>query len=123
MEAIGRQWYQLYENNPKIQAFAVINEETVLWQTDNWNLVDTIDAILEACITNKSKLEVAGVSFTTMKASDDHFIATSGDQGHFLMAKANHRDNTWIMVWTSADSDPELAIIDLRYVATKMVGF
>jgi hypothetical protein len=120
---ISELWSYLYSNNSKLQAFAVSEDSKIVWQTDNWNLVDSIEEILEACITNRSKIEVAGVKFTTMHASDKNFIASSGEKGHFLMAKVDHRTNTWLMVWSAADSDPELAIIDLKYAATKMLSF
>lgn len=112
MEAIGRQWYQLYENNPKIQAFAVITDEVVLWQTDNWNLVDEIGSITKAHKSAASKLTVAGVKYKRITSSEDDYIASAEkDGGHFLMTRID--DKTWVLAWAEQSAVPELALIDL----------
>lgn len=112
MEAIGRQWYQLYENNPKIQAFAVITEADVLWQTDNWNVVEDVKSIIKAHKSAASKLTVAGVKYKRLSSSEDTYIASADkDDGHFLMARIDEK--TWALAWADPTSVPELAIVDL----------
>jgi hypothetical protein len=120
---ISEIWSNLYSNNSKLQAFAVSEDSKIIWQTDNWNLVDSIEEILDICCNNKPKMKVAGVTYITIQSKDDSFIASSDKKGHFLMAKASHLSDTWIMAWAASDSDPELAIVDLMYAATKMPSF
>ncbi len=116
-------WSNLYSNNSKLQAFAVAENSKIVWQTDNWNLVDSIEHIMDVCTNAKKSLKVAGVTYNTVRASEDLFFASSPDKkGHFLMAQTYQRNGTWLMSWATADSDPELAIIDLMYAATKMVS-
>ncbi|MHA1905908.1 MAG: hypothetical protein ACW98Y_01320 [Candidatus Thorarchaeota archaeon] len=121
--SISEIWSNLYSNNSKLQAFAVSEDSKIIWQTDNWNLVDSIEKILDICCNNKSKMKVAGVTYKTIRSTDDSFIASSDKKGHILMAKAHHLNEIWLMAWANSESDPELAIIDLLYAATKMANF
>ncbi|MCK5152361.1 MAG: hypothetical protein KAQ65_10985 [Candidatus Thorarchaeota archaeon] len=121
--SISEIWSNLYSNNSKLQAFAVVENSKIVWQTDNWNLVDAVDHIMDVCTNAKKSLKVADVIYTTVRASEDSYIASSSDnQGHILMAQIHHNNGIWLMAWATADSDPDLAIIDLLYAATKMVS-
>ena len=121
--SISEIWSNLYSNNSKLQAFAVVENSKIVWQTDNWNLVDDVEHIMDVCTNAKKSLKVAEVAYTTIRASEDSYIASSSnDKGHFLMAQTHHKSGIWLMAWATADSDPELTIIDLMYAATKMVS-
>ena len=121
--SISEIWSNLYSNNSKLQAFAVVENSKIVWQTDNWNLVDAVDHIMDVCTNAKKSLKVANVTYTTVRTSEDSYIASSSDNnGHFLMAQTHHKNEIWLMAWATADSDPDLAIIDLLYAATKMVS-
>jgi hypothetical protein len=112
VEAIGRQWYQLYENNPKIQAFAVIKDGAVVWQTENWDLVDDVKSILKAQESASSKITVAGVKYKRVTSSEDSYIASADKEGgHFLMARIDKK--SWALAWAEHTSIPELTLIDL----------
>jgi len=105
-------------HNSKIQAFAIIEKKTVVWQTDNWNLVKEVDQLLEAVLLSKESLNISKVRYDTVSMTNDSFIATSPDgQGHILMTKT--KNNVWLVAWATSDSVPELTIIDLRYAASK----
>jgi hypothetical protein len=112
-------WTHLYMHNPKIQAFAVIQKKEVVWQTDNWNLVKDVDTLLEAILMSKESIKISKVNYEVVSTKDDTLIATSPDgKGHILMAKA--KNASWLVSWATADSVPDLSIIDLRYAASKL---
>ena len=105
-------------HNSKIQAFAMIVKKEIVWQTDNWNLVDEVDQLLEAILLSKDELEISNVRYTIISQTDNTLIATSSEgNGHILMAAA--KNNTWLVGWATPDSVPELTIIDLQYAASK----
>ena len=114
--AISRQWYQLYENNPKIQAFAVIKGNEIIWQTENWNLLEDISTLLDAPKNASSKLTIGGVKYKRITSSQDSFVASSGaHQGHLLMARIDEK--SWAVAWAEESSIPEFALIDLSKTA------
>ena len=118
---ISRQWYQLYENNPKIQAFAVTKENEIIWQTENWNLTEDVKTLLDAPKSAADKITVNGVKYKRITSSQDTYIASSGDdQGHLLMARVNEK--CWIIAWAEDSAIPELTIIDLEKTAIHLKG-
>ncbi|TFG26289.1 hypothetical protein EU527_19885 [Candidatus Thorarchaeota archaeon] len=119
--AISRQWYQLYENNKKIQAFAVAKGKEIVWQTENWNLTEDVKTLLDAPISAAGKLAVGGVKYKRITSTQDRYVASSGDnQGHLLMARVD--DESWIIAWAEDSSIPELAIIDVEKAAIHLKG-
>ncbi len=105
-------------HNSKIQAFAVIVKKEIVWQTDNWNLVNEVDQLLEAILLSKEAIAISDVRYEIVSQTDDALIATSPEgNGHLLMAKG--KDNSWLVGWATPDSVPELTIIDLRYAASR----
>lgn len=116
--SISEMWTDLYSHNSKIQAFAVLEDNRIVWQTDNWNIVGDVDSLLGAISLGKEGLKVGGVYYHTVKSSHDDYISTAADKkGHLLMARV--RDNLWFIAWAAPDSVPDLAIIDLKYAASK----
>jgi hypothetical protein len=113
--AISRQWYQLYENNPKIQAFAIIRGEEVVWQTNNWDLLKDIKQIVKAQKEAPAKVSVSGVTYKRVTSNQDSFVASAGNKGHLLMVRIN--GNGWAVAWAESTSVPELALIDLTKTA------
>jgi len=121
LESIGRQWYQLYENNPKIQAFAVVKDHEIVWQTENWNLVEDLKGIMKAQETAGSKLTVGGVKYKRISSSKDSYIASADkDGGHLLMAQID--SGVWAIAWAVASAVPELAMVDLTKSAISLRG-
>ncbi len=119
--AISRQWYQLYENNPKIQAFAVAKEGEIIWQTENWNLLKDIKSIILAPETAAGKVSANGVKYKRTKSAQDYYIGTAGsDEGHLLIVKIN--DSSWAVAWAESSAVPELAIIDLTKTSIHLKG-
>jgi len=119
--AISRQWYQLYENNPKIQAFAVAKGEEIVWQTENWNLLDDIRQLVAAPKEATSKVSAFGVKYRRVASTMDSYIGSAADdKGHLLIARIN--ENGWAIAWAEPTSVPELTLIDLTKTAIHLSG-
>jgi hypothetical protein len=119
--AISRQWYQLYENNPKIQAFAVAKGAEIVWQTENWNLLDDIKELVAAPKDASGKVSAFGVKYKRVASTQDTYIGSAaGDKGYLLIARIN--ENGWAIAWAESTSVPELALIDLIKTAVHLNG-
>jgi len=119
--AISQQWYQLYTNNPKIQAFAVAKGDEVVWQTENWNLLDDIKQIVRAPKEETSKVSVAGVKYKRVASPLDTYLGTAAEgKGHLLVVRINERG--WAIAWAESTSVPELALVDLAKTAIHLSG-
>ena len=114
--AISRQWYQLYENNPKIQGFAVAKDGAIVWQTENWNLTEDIKSIINAPQKASGKVSAGGVKYNRVRSGKDFYIGSAGsDEGHLLIVNIN--DSSWAVAWAESTAVPELTIIDITKAA------
>ena len=96
-----------------------MNEDQIIWQTDNWDLVDAVAVLLDALAKKDDTIEISQVVYKINEATDESLIATSTEgQGHLLMAQT--KSGAWFVAWATPDSIPDLAIIDLRYAASKI---
>lgn len=122
MEAdIERVWSTLYTNNPKIQAFAVARGSTIVWQTSNWDLVFEAESLVSAPPSAASSVKVNGLTYRRVSSSPEFYVSTADkNQGHFIMALVD--ESTWLMAWATADSAPELTVIDLGRAAISLIG-
>jgi hypothetical protein len=118
---IGNEWNQLYTNNPKIQAFAVAKEGSIVWQTENWDLVEDAKGIMKAIKDEKSKVSVGGVKYKRVSSTEDSYIATAdNDQGHIFLVKID--DSVWAIAFASHTAVPELSVIDVEKTAVQLKG-
>ena len=118
---IGHEWNLLFANNPKIHAFAVTKDGAVIWQTENWNLVEEIDGILNAADKDASKVSTGGVTYKRVTSSDDSYIATADDnKGHLILILID--ENSWAIAFAAPTSVPELAVIDIKKTAIQLRG-
>lgn len=118
---IGHEWNILFSNNPKIHAFAVATSGTVVWQTDNWNLVEDIETILKAADKDSSNLTCGGVTYKRVFSSDDSYIATADDNmGHLILVLID--ENSWAIAFAAPSAVPELALIDVKKTAIQLRG-
>ncbi len=116
---IGNEWNQLYSNNPKIQAFAVAKEGVIVWQTENWDLVEDVNAIMKAFKDDKSKMIVGEVKYKRLSSSPDSYIATADDdKGHLLIVKID--ETSWAIAFATPHAVPELSIIDVTKAAIQL---
>jgi len=119
--AISRQWYQLYENNPKIQAFAVAKDGVIAWQTENWDLLEDIKSIVEAPKKAAGNVSAGGVKYKRVRSAKDFYIGSAGsDKGHLLIVKIN--DSSWAVAWAESSAVPELTIIDVTKATIHLKG-
>ena len=118
---IGQEWNLLFTNNPKIHAFAVAKDGAIIWQTENWNLVDEIDGILKAADKDASKVSTGGVTYKLVTSSDDSYIATADDdKGHLILVLID--ENSWAIAFAAPTAVPELAVIDIKKTAIQLRG-
>jgi hypothetical protein len=118
---IGHEWNLLFASNPKIHAFAVAKDGAIIWQTENWNLVEEIDGLLKAANENSSKVSTGGVTYERVAFSNDSYIATAADnKGHLILVLID--ENSWAIAFAAPTSVPELAIIDIRRTAIQLRG-
>jgi hypothetical protein len=118
---IGHEWNLLFANNPKIHAFAVAKEGSVIWQTENWDLVDEIGDILKAADKDKSSLTTGGVKYKRVASSDDSYIATADDdKGHLILVLID--EHSWAIAFAAPTAVPELALIDVKKTAIQLRG-
>ncbi len=122
MEAdIERVWSTLYTNNPKIQAFAVARGSTIVWQTSNWDLVSEAESLVNAPSSAASSVKVNGLTYRRVVSGPEFYVSTADrNQGHFLMALVD--GSTWLMAWATADSAPDLTVVDLGRAAISLIG-
>jgi hypothetical protein len=119
--AISRQWYQLYENNPKIQAFAVAKGAEIVWQTENLNLLEDIKQIVIAPKEAASNVSASGVKYKRVASTLDTYIGSASDnKGHLLIVRIN--EISWAIAWAESTSVPELTLVDLTRTAIHLSG-
>jgi hypothetical protein len=118
---IGHEWNLLFANNPKLHAFAVAKEGAVIWQTENWNLVEEIDEILKAADKDSPSLSTGGVTYKRVASSDDSYIATAdGNKGHLILVLID--EHSWAIAFAAPTAVPELALIDIRKTIIQLRG-
>jgi hypothetical protein len=117
---IDNEWKLLYSHNPKIQAFAVLKEAKILWQTSNWDLVSVSIELANAPGSAAPSVTINNVEYQRIKSSPTSYIASADkDQGHLLMAEVEK--DTWVVAWATADSVAELAFIDVAKTAIQLM--
>jgi hypothetical protein len=118
---IGHEWNLLFASNPKIHAFAVAKDGAIIWQTENWNLVEEIDVLLKAANENSPMVSTGGVTYERVAFSNDSYIATAADnKGHLILVLID--ENSWAIAFAAPTSVPELAIIDIRRTTIQLRG-
>lgn len=116
---IDAAWNALYEANSKIQALAVWKETEIIWQTQNWNLVDISEELIKAPEISAQSVTISGVVYNLLSSTTEAYLASAKqDKGHFIMVKASK--SIWLMAWIKSDAVPELALIDLTYAALNL---
>jgi hypothetical protein len=99
----------------------VAKEGAVIWQTDNWNLVDEIDGILKAADKDASKLTTGGVTYHRVFSSNDAYIATADDaKGHLILVLID--EDSWAIAFAAPSAVPELTLIDIKKTAIQLRG-
>ncbi len=117
--AIESVWNKLYSNNPKIQAFAVAKDASVIWQTANWNPAAEIGTIMNSVAHVSSTISLGGVSYSRISSDSDSYVASAGASGNLLITRV--QGNLWMLAWAASNADPDLSIIDLKKAALDLL--
>lgn len=95
--------------------------DAIIWQTENWNLVEDIEGILEAANKDSSKVSTGGVTYKLVTSSDDSYIATADDdKGHLILVLID--ENSWAIAFAAPTAVPELTIIDIKKTVLQLRG-
>ena len=117
---IDNEWKMLYSHNPKIQAFAIMKNNEIIWQTSNWDCVPAAATLTDAPASARPSVEIGGVNYKRVTSTQESYIATADkDQGHLLMALVEV--GIWLIAWATHDSIPELTLIDLSKTAVQFM--
>ena len=118
---IGNEWVQLYSNNPKIQAFAISKDGAIVWQTDNWDLVEDANEIVKAIKDGKSKITVGGLKYKQVSSDENSYLASAdNDQGHLFIVRID--ENALAIAFAIHSAVPELSVIDVKKTAVALKG-
>ncbi|MHA2141483.1 MAG: hypothetical protein ACXADC_05215 [Candidatus Thorarchaeota archaeon] len=118
---IDNEWNLLYSHNPKIQAFAVMKNGEIIWQTSNWDCVPAAAELADAAASARESLEIGGVKYKRASSSQESYIATADkEQGHLLMSRIEI--GIWTIAWATHDAIPELTLIDLAKTAVQFMS-
>ncbi|MFW9967950.1 MAG: hypothetical protein ACFFEA_12425 [Candidatus Thorarchaeota archaeon] len=117
---IDNEWNLLYSYNPKIQAFAILKNGEIIWQTSNWDCVPAVAELSDAPASARESVEVGGVKYKRVTSSKESYVATADkNQGHLLMSRIEV--GIWVIAWATSDSIPELTLIDLSRTAVQLM--
>ncbi|MFX1261489.1 MAG: hypothetical protein ACFFAZ_05345 [Promethearchaeota archaeon] len=117
---IDNEWNMLYSHNPKIQAFAILKNGEIIWQTSNWDCVPAAAALTDAPASASESVEIGGVKYKRVTSTQESYIAAADkDQGHLLMSRVEV--GIWLIAWATHDSVPELTLIDLSKAAVQLM--
>ncbi|MFW9911297.1 MAG: hypothetical protein ACFFEU_02445 [Candidatus Thorarchaeota archaeon] len=117
---IDNEWNMLYSHNPKIQAFAILKNGEIIWQTSNWDCVPAAAALTDAPASARESVEIGGVKYKRVTSTQESYIATADkDQGHLLMSRVEV--GIWLIAWATHDSIPDLTLIDLSKTAVQFM--
>ena len=109
-----------FEANLKIAGIAVVSETgDVIFQTDNWDLSNETNDILNIIKGNKS-INLNGANFSVTTASSDGIIATNeGGMGHVLFAPFQ---GGVLVSYAMAQADTSIALGFLKSYAMRLSG-
>ena len=96
-------------------------EGAVIWQTDNWNLVDEIEGILKAADKDAASMTTGGVTYHRVFSSNDSYIGTANDaKGHLILVLID--EDSWAIAFAAPSAVPELTLIDVKKTAIQLRG-
>ena len=103
------------------QAFAVAKDGAIIWQTENWDLIEDIKEIVNAPQSAAGKVNAGGVKYKRVRSAQDFYIGSAdSNQGHLLVVKIN--DSSWAIAWAESSAVPELTIIDVTKTSIHLKG-
>ncbi len=89
--------------------------EEIVWQTENWNLLEDIKQIVAAPKDAAGNISAFGVKYKRVTSTQDTYIGSTSNKGHLLIVRINEKG--WAIAWAESTAVPELALIDLTKTA------
>ena len=109
-----------FEANIKIAGIAVISDSGIIvFQTDNWDLKNEIDDILNI-IKGSTSIDLNGATFSVISTASDGVIATNeSGMGHVLFAPFQ---GGVLVSYAMAQADTSIALNFLKGYAMRLSG-
>ncbi|MHA1261071.1 MAG: profilin family protein [Candidatus Freyarchaeota archaeon] len=110
----------LQAKNPNITAIAILTlDGQVLYQTNNWNVVQDAPNLIAAWREKAPSIYVQGIKYSTLSATDERLVATNvSGMGHIIMATARYR--ALLMAYVTPQGDTQGSYVDISRAAAQL---
>jgi len=110
----------LQAKNPNITAIAILTlDGQVLYQTNNWNVVQDAPNLIAAWREKAPSIYVQGIKYSTLSATDERLVATNvSGMGHIIMATARYR--ALLMAYVTPQGDTQGSYVDVSRAAAQL---
>jgi hypothetical protein len=111
---------QLQGKNPNVTAIAILSlDGQVMWQTNNWNVVEDAPNLISAWKEKAPSIFVQGIKYSTLSATDERLVATNvSGMGHIIMATARYR--ALLMAYVTPQGDTQGSYVDVSRAASQL---
>ena len=105
-----------------VQAFGVITASgQVLWQSQNWDLVEDAPQLGRAVSTGASSVVQNQVKYSTLRTTPDSLVARNV-QGNGLLVLAKIEGDKFVVAWAAAEAQPDGTYVDVDRAAKSLKG-
>lgn len=105
-----------------VQAFGVITSSgQVLWQSENWSLVEDAPQLGRAVSTGASSVVQNQVKYSTLRTTPDSLVARNV-QGNGLLVLAKIEGDKFVVAWAAAEAQPDGTYVDVDRAAKSLKG-
>ena len=90
MQGIDAVLSDLWNRNEHISAISIINisNNSILYQTDNWDISPDLQRIQSAWDDHGAGIEVQGIHYSILQSTPERLVCTNvGGQGHIAASK------------------------------------
>jgi len=103
----------IYGEEPSITALAIVVNDQIYWQTENWDLTADLPGILSTWTGGGGgSINISGVKYIVLSAGQDHISATNiQGQGHIVGCPCKSGK---IIAYVSPDGDNRGALMALQ---------
>ncbi|MHA1580231.1 MAG: profilin family protein [Candidatus Freyarchaeota archaeon] len=110
----------LQAKNPNITAIAILTlDGQVMYQTNNWNVVQDAPNLIAAWREKAPSIYVQGIKYSTLSATDERLVATNvSGMGHIIMATARYR--ALLMAYVTPQGDTQGSYVDVSRAAAQL---
>ncbi|UCH04529.1 MAG: hypothetical protein JSW05_13390, partial [Candidatus Thorarchaeota archaeon] len=93
----------------------------VLWQSQNWNLVEDAPQLGRAVSTGASSVVQNQVKYSTLRTTPDSLVARNV-QGNGLLVLAKIEGDKFVVAWAAAEAQPDGTYVDVDRAAKSLKG-